>query len=133
MREFARWKASALLAALAAQMKRSAAGADEEAVHDLRVTIRRVSRALRAFAQFFPVKARKRVRRELGELMDAAAEVRDRDIAAQLFVKAGMAKNARVLGALARERAAAGGALETMLGEWRKANRLREWKGALKL
>src|SRR5580698_9717874 len=96
MKEFAHSQVSTLLRRLAAQVKRTGESADADAVHDLRVAVRRLSRALRSFAQFFPGKSWKRIRKELGGLMDAAAAVRDNDVALELLEKAGVAKRARV-------------------------------------
>src|ERR1700683_321574 len=95
MKQFAHSQISTLLRRLAAQVKRTAEVADGASVHDLRGAIRRLSRALRSFAQFFPGKQWKRIRRELSNLMDAAAAVRDSDVALELIEKAGAAHGAR--------------------------------------
>ena len=108
MKQFAHSQVSTLLQRLAAQVKRTADVADADSVHDLRVAIRRLSRALRSFAQFFPGKQWKRIRRELSNLMDAAAAVRDSDVALELIERAGAAQRARVALTLqARRREAA--------------------------
>jgi CHAD domain-containing protein len=133
MKKFAQERIEALLAKLASRAQRAAENADEKAVHDLRVAIRRLSRGLRVFAQFFPGKSWKKIRRELSDLMDAAALVRDRDIAAELLEKAGVPKSARVMGALAKERGAAAEDLRLALGEWHKRDAPQQWKGALEL
>src|ERR1700722_3736988 len=95
MRKFAHVQVDALLRRLAAQAKRAAETADADSVHDLRVSIRRLSRALRSFAQFFPGKQWKRIRKDLSCLMDAAAALRDNDVALELLEKAGIGKRAR--------------------------------------
>ena len=133
MKKYAQARTAALIAKLAAQAERAARSADAEAVHDLRVSIRRLSRGLRAFAQFFPGKSWKRIRRELSELMDRAAEVRDRDIAMELLEKAGVEKSARVMAKFAKDRTAAAEALQQALLDWRQRNAPRQWKGALGL
>ncbi len=71
---------SRLLADLAGQMVRVQESADEEAVHDLRVATRRLGEGLRLFAGELPDGAGKRVRREIRELRQRAAAVRDRDV-----------------------------------------------------
>ncbi len=133
MKKYAQGRIGALFAKLIAEAKRAAENPDADAVHDLRVSIRRLSRGLRVFAQFFPGKASKRVRRELAELMDAAAGVRDRDIAIDLLVKAGLAKRARPAIALAKQRRGSAEALQHALQGWHERNAPREWKAALEL
>src|SRR5215469_6227143 len=131
MKKYAQMQISGLLAKLTAQVKRASENADEEAVHDLRVAIRRLSRGLRAFGQFFPGKSWKRIRVELSELMDKAAAVRDRDIAVDLLEKAGVAKRAQVIATLVKERSAAANALREALHDWISRNAPQQWKGAL--
>jgi CHAD domain-containing protein len=133
MKKYAQTQIAALIEKLAAQAKRAAENADERAVHDLRVAIRRLSRGLRVFAQFFPGKSWKQIRQELSELMDAAARVRDRDIAMTLLEKAGVPERARVMTALAKERSASADALRSTLSEWLGRDTQRQWGGALEL
>ena len=92
-----------------------------------------MSRGLRAFGDFFPRKSWKRIRRDLSELMDAAANVRDRDISAELLEKAGVKADAPILAKLARDRAQAAEALQQALRDWMKRDTARQWKGALEL
>ncbi len=68
-----------------------ASQADEDSVHHLRTSIRRLSECLRAFEDVFPKGEAGRLRKKLRKLMDLAAEVRNRDISGELFVKAGVA------------------------------------------
>jgi CHAD domain-containing protein len=133
MKKYAQMQVARLIAKLTEQVKQTAENADEEAVHDLRVAIRRLSRGLRVFGQFFPGKSWKRIRLELSELMDKAAEVRDRDIAVDLLEKAGVAKRAQVITTLVKERSAAAKALREALHDWISRNVPRQWKGALEL
>jgi CHAD domain-containing protein len=133
MKKYAQMQIAALIAKLTAQVKQAAENADEKAVHDLRVAIRRLSRGLRSFGQFFPGKSWKQIRLELSELMDKAGEVRDRDIAVELLEKAGVAKRAQVITTLGKERSAAAEALREALHDWISRNAPRQWKGALEL
>ena len=133
MKKYAQTRVTALLVRLSAMAKRAAENPDDKAVHDLRVSIRRLSRGLRAFAQFFPGKSWKHIRRELSGLMERAAAVRDRDISMELLEKAGVAPKARVMTRLAADRESAAKALQAALGEWRKRDAERQWKGALEL
>lgn len=91
VREYAADRIGALLEAFVQQLDRASRERDEEAIHDLRVSVRRLSESLRVFRQFFPPEAVKKVRRRLRRLMDFAAAVRDSDIALKLLAEAGMA------------------------------------------
>src|SRR5229473_321284 len=96
MRDYVRQQTAVLLRRLAYEVNRAAKNADEEAIHDLRVAIRRLSRCLQLFSQFYPGRSWKKIRRHLSELMDAAGDVRDRDIAAKLLEQAGVQSQAPV-------------------------------------
>jgi CHAD domain-containing protein len=133
MRKFAHSQVDALLRRLAAQVKNTAESADADAIHDLRVAVRRLSRAVRSFAQFFPGKSWKPIRKQLSDLMDAAAAVRDNDVALELLEKAGVAKRARVALALQTRRRAAEAELREELQRWQAQNFTREWREALEL
>lgn len=56
----------------------------EEAVHDMRVAIRRLQQAIRLFKQYLDPKGVKRVKDRLRAVMDIAGELRNRDIAIEL-------------------------------------------------
>src|SRR5215471_16773838 len=133
MKKYAQMQVARLIAKLTEQVKQAAENADEKAVHDLRVAIRRLSRGLRVFGQFFPGKSWKQIRIELSELMDKAAAVRDRDITVELLEKAGVANRAQVITTLVTERSAAAKALREALHDWISRNAPRQWKGALGL
>jgi CHAD domain-containing protein len=133
MKEFAHLQVSSLLRRLAAQVKRTGEAAYADSVHDLRVAIRRLSRALRSFAQFFPGKQWKRIRKELSKLMDAAAAVRDNDVALELIEKAGAGKRARVALTLQARRREAEAKLREELQNWQGRGFAREWREALEL
>jgi CHAD domain-containing protein len=133
MRKFTHSQVDTLLRGLAVQVKRTAESADVEAVHDLRVAIRRLSRALRLFAQFFPGKQWKHIRKELSYLMDAAAGLRDSDVALELLEKAGVGKRARAWLALQSRRRTAEAKLREELQLWQARNFAHQWREALEL
>ena len=62
---------------------------DEEAVHKMRVSIRRLQQALRLFRDFVDERQSRRLRKRLRRVLKAAAEVRNRDIGAKLLAKTG--------------------------------------------
>jgi CHAD domain-containing protein len=104
MRRFAAEHAATLLRRLAFRMNRAARSGNPESLHDLRVTIRRFSEALHAFQEFFPHRKARKIRRRLRNVMDLAAEIRNRDIALDLLREAGVPAGAPLLAALAQER-----------------------------
>jgi CHAD domain-containing protein len=133
MREYAVLQTAVLLRRLAFQVNRTARNGEAEAIHDLRVAIRRFSRALRAFAQFFPGGAGKKVRRQLAHLMDAAGGVRDRDIALELLAEAGIPPRSAIVTRLGTERGHASHELLRELRHWRTRSFSRKWRSQLEL
>src|SRR3974390_1292225 len=61
---------------------------DVEAIHDLRVAIRRLTECLRLFDHFFPGRPKK-IRKRLSKLMDSCGATRNCDIAIELLKEAG--------------------------------------------
>jgi CHAD domain-containing protein len=110
-------------------MTRATRCARPEAVHDLRVSIRRFSECLRAFQQFFPAR---RIRKRLKRIMDAAAEVRDRDIALESL--AGIRIDApEAAGAIATQRSEAEHELKRRLIAWNQGSLAHKWRAELDL
>jgi CHAD domain-containing protein len=133
MREYAVLQTAVLLRRLAFQVNRAANNGEAEAIHDLRVAIRRFSRAVRAFAQFFPGGSDKRVRRQLAHVMDAAGGVRDRDIALELLAEAGIPPRSAIVTRLGTERRHASRELLRELRRWRTRSFSRKWRSQLEL
>ena len=133
MREFVRRQTGMLLRRLVSQVNRTAASVDADAIHDLRVAIRRLSRCLRAFAQFYPGRSWKRIRRNLSELMDLCAGVRDCDIAIALLGKAGVPAASPIVRQLDAQRQAAGEELQRELRCWKQQAFSRRWRERLEL
>ena len=133
MREFANLQTGILLRRVASQMTRAAHTADADAIHDLRVAIRRLSRCLRVFAQFYPARPRKQLRRRLSDVLDACGGVRDRDIAIGLLRQAGVAPNSPLVRRLDAERRAAGQELRLELQGLKPRGFTRQWRSRLEL
>jgi CHAD domain-containing protein len=133
MREYVQAQTAVLLRRLAFQINRAARDGDADAVHDLRVSIRRLSRCLRAFAQFYPGQAWKKMRRRLADLMDACGTVRDLDIAIELLGKAGLPPGSPVVRLLLVERRKAEHDLLAELRRWKGSAVSRKWKAQLGL
>src|ERR1035441_899436 len=133
MREYVRLQTGILLRGLASQLNRTARTGDAGAIHDLRVAIRRLSRCLRVFAQFYPARSWKPIRRRLSDLMDACGSVRDRDIAIELLEMAGVPAASPLVRQLDEERRAADGELRRELRRWKKDGLSRRWSVRLEL
>ena len=115
------------------QVEQTSRNADADAVHDLRVSIRRFGQCLRIFPEFFPAGKRKRVRRRLRKVMDRAAEVRNRDIARELLAQAGVTEGAAVIRRFAADRRSAAKDLVAALQSWQSRGLGRRWGGQLEL
>ena len=87
IRDFAVQQINRLLSDLAFEAHRATRSRDPEAIHDLRVTIRRFGEALRLFPEFLPHREIKRIRKSLDRMMDVTSEIRNRDIALKYLGK----------------------------------------------
>jgi CHAD domain-containing protein len=133
MRKHATDQASVLLRRMAFQAGRISQLKDADAVHDLRVSIRRLTECLRVFDQFFPRGKEKRVRRKLDALMDLASEVRNRDIALVLLRRAAIPAGSPLLSTLEQERDGAVRVLREALKRWSRHRSHRRWRTRLGL
>jgi CHAD domain-containing protein len=131
IREYARGQASDLLRRVAFQANRTARVRDEEAVHDLRVSIRRLTQCLRVFKPFFPQAQAKSLRRKLGDVMDLASEVRNRDIALELLRAARVPAESEVARKLSQERKEAERTLVAALRRWSRRDSEKKWRARL--
>ena len=90
---------------MAFQVRQAAIRADADAVHDLRVSIRRLRECLRTFASIYPPAPRKKVRKELRKLMKCAEQVRSADIALELLKVAGLSETQQLVREIREQRA----------------------------
>ena len=133
MRKFALDQTALLLERFAAQLKHTSAVDDADSIHDLRVSIRRLSRCLRTFSQFYPRSSWKPIRRRLSDLIHAAGEIRDRDIALELLAEAGISARAKIMQQLSTERRGAAANLQAELNRWNKRDYPHTWRSRLEL
>jgi CHAD domain-containing protein len=131
--EHARTQTGLLLRRLALQVNRAAKSCDEEAVHDLRVSIRRLNRCLRVFSQLYPDGSWKRIRRRLKTLMEAAGSVRDMDIAMEFLNEMGIGKSSPLVHKLTESRRAARRELEREARTWKEHGFTKTWRTTLGL
>ncbi len=133
MSKHATEQASVLLRRLAFQANRTSRQQDAVAVHDLRVSVRRLTQCLKVFSQFFPGGTAKKVRQKLDGWMDLASEVRNRDIAIELLGKAAIPPGSPVVRKLMQEREAAERVLVAALKRWSRRGIHKKWCSRLDL
>ena len=116
--QFATEKATRLLGQMAFQVSRTVKSRNANAIHDLRVSIRRFTQVLTALKPCFPAKEAKKIRRRLGNIMTAAGEVRNRDIAVKLLSKYQAAEAGSLVRTLESQRRATERELVRSLRRW---------------
>ena len=129
MREFAQVQTLSLVQTVTRNIYLTADGAEAEAVHKLRVSIRRLQQALRLFEQYFPKKGAKRIRKQMRSIMEAAGELRNRDIAIDLV----RGTRPAVVAALQEQRVYARRELVHVLTGLAKPGLQASWQSALDL
>lgn len=133
IRDHAAGQASTLLRRLAFQANRTARSGDAGSVHDLRVSIRRLTQCLRVFGQFFPRQSGKKLQQRLSAVMDLASAVRDRDIAMGLLAAARIPSDSALVQVLSQERAGAERSLVAKLERWSRRGFQKKWRSRLEL
>ncbi|HWC99221.1 MAG TPA: CHAD domain-containing protein [Candidatus Sulfopaludibacter sp.] len=133
MRQYALRQTGLLLRRFSSQVNRIAESDHADAIHDLRVSIRRLSRCIRVFAGFYPRNVWKEIREELRGLLHLAGTVRDCDIAMECLEKAGVSSRAVVFRELRARRREAGQALLTEARLWRSQSVPRRWRERLEV
>jgi CHAD domain-containing protein len=104
MRRFVADHVSTLVRRLAFRIHRVSRISDADSMHDLRVANRRLSECLREFQDFFPHRKARKIRHALRDMMDLAAEVRNRDVAMELLGEGGAPPGLPLLKTLVQER-----------------------------
>lgn len=133
LRTYALQQTRTLLRRLAFQMNRAARVGDADAVHDLRVAIRRFSQCLRVFDACYPDGQARRIQHKLKRIMQAASAVRDRDIAMELMRAAGLQAGSRAMAAVEKERKQAERDLAQIIRRSGKSNSSHKWRARLGL
>jgi CHAD domain-containing protein len=130
---FAAVSLQARLTKLLEQLERCAAkpGADE--VHDLRVSIRRFSQALRIFAPMLSARQVKAMRKALHPAMEAAGWVRDLDVGMDRLLDEGLEENNAVLEEMRAERRRGELALRGRLLLLKSIEPERTWQAGLRI
>lgn len=127
MREFAEAQVNARLERVAAEIERARTEMSEDAVHDLRVSIRRLAQALRLFGELLGKKAARELRQQVRPLLKCAGEVRNRDIAAGIVRRSKTPAAAALVKTLKAERAAFIKELRALLDTFQGVDLRRQW------
>jgi CHAD domain-containing protein len=128
---FAADQLAKLLERLAFQVNTTVHSRNADAVHDLRVAIRRFTQVLIVFKDCFPARESKRVRKQLKDLMTLAGDVRDCDIALKLLEKASPDNSAGLRERLGARRREAAKALVGALTRLARRGYSAKWRAAL--
>jgi CHAD domain-containing protein len=133
MKPLAQLQISERLKKLEAELKNAAdLPEDPDAIHDLRVAIRRLNQGLRVFHGWFQTRSVKKLRGRLKKLMEKCGAVRNCDIAVEVLKTAGW-KDAAVFQALEKERARTDKKLNRTLHQWQHRHRAQRWREHLQV
>ena len=133
MRDHVRLQTAILLRRFAYEVGHAANSGSADAIHDLRVSIRRLNNCLRLFAQFYPRHSAKRIRRRLDGLMELAGALRNLDITLELLAQAGVPARSAVVVRLREERRKTSHGLAREVRLWKNRGFSRKWRGQLGL
>jgi len=114
-----------LLKDLVDNIERTAESTEADAVHDLRVSVRRATEAVRIFADDIP--NAKRLRREIKEVRTRAGAVRDRDVTDALLRRMRLPAGDPARIYLNAQRDLAAGQLREFLGRLLRKERPARW------
>jgi len=103
-----------------------------DAIHDLRVAIRRLRQELKTFEAWFETEDVMAVRRSLRKLMDRCGAVRNCDVAIEVLRAAG-SRNRKLMAGLEKERERTSEELAHKLESWSREDRVRSWRGYLRV
>jgi CHAD domain-containing protein len=130
-RQFASEQAGNLLRHLAFQINRTGKLCNADAVHDVRVAIRRFVQTIAVFEPYFPGKDIRKVRRRLKKIMVAAGEVRNCDVALKFIAKSRLPDVDKVQSKLHSRRKESSRILVSELKRWTDRQMSLKWRAAL--
>jgi CHAD domain-containing protein len=133
MRKYAVNQGSKLLRKVVFHLDRASSLHDPDAIHDVRVAIRRFQQFLRVFYQFVPQTKAKKIRRQLREVMNLSGGVRNLDIASALVNQAGGPNHSKLSIKMARQRERAQDKLLKSIDHLNERGVARKWHSRLQL
>jgi CHAD domain-containing protein len=122
---------SGLLDHLGTEMHKAIKKTGPDAVHDVRVAIRRVRECLDVFSPAFPGDAVKKIDKKLSKVLKAAGELRNLDIAIELLKIPGVAKLVGLTRDVRRERVRQARDFADTLAQLDDGNVAEKWKKKL--
>jgi CHAD domain-containing protein len=120
-----------LLGRLAFEVRNSLHNTTPDAVHDLRVAIRRFSQGLRIFQDALPKASAKSVRRQIRDIRNEAGTLRDTDVMIELLAAQGLPETHRIFAALRAARQDAALLLNQTLRDLTAKSYSAKWRAAL--
>lgn len=130
-RQFASEQADRLLRDVAFQINHAVKSCNANAVHDVRVAIRRFSQIVAVCKPCFPGKDMRKIRRRLKTIMDAAGEVRNCDVALKLIAKSRLPAAVQLQSKLETQRKESSRLLVSGLKHWTDRQMSLKWRVAL--
>jgi CHAD domain-containing protein len=118
---------------MVSQARQAAERDDEKSVHDLRVSIRRLTECLRTFEDLYPAAPRRKLRKQLRRLMKRAEHVRSADVDLDLLSKAGVVDSSTHVRRIRTRRAQYCAAMQDELRAFLGRPDLKKWHEALEL
>jgi len=131
--QYASTQIASRMGRLVFESKRCARSLDADAVHDLRVSIRRFNQSLRTFLSLLPGREARKVRRQARKVMRLAGEVRNLDVALEWLAKAGITRRSPLWNRLNEQRRAAERGLAETLKQNGKRDFSSRWRSSLRL
>jgi CHAD domain-containing protein len=130
-REFAVEQAHRQLKHLGLQINRTIRSSNAQAVHDIRVAIRRFSQVIALCQTYFRATGMRRHRRRLKKIMNGAGDVRNCDVALKLVAKFRVPRAAHIRSKLESQRKESARLLVAELRKWTDRRMSAKWRAAL--
>ncbi len=130
-RKFAFEQTDRRLGRMAFEITRVVRSQNPDAVHDLRVAVRRFSQTLRVFKPCFRSKEKRKIRRDLKRIMVTAGEVRNCDVALKLLSKSRQVERTDVRPKIQSRRRECARELAATLRNWLQRKSSRKWRSEL--
>lgn len=128
MKNYVRQQTDLKIDRVLAELDRTRQQPGEEAIHDLRVSIRRLAQALRLFGELLGAKRARKLRNRLRPVLKAAGEARNRDVALLILKEANIPDTGDVVAAIETDREKHVQKLIALVGSLEGAELHTEWK-----
>jgi len=133
MQKYAVRQVAACLGRLAFEVRHCLRSADPDAVHDLRVSIRRFTQSLRSFESLLPRLEARKIRKQVKTVLRQAGEVRNYDIALELLAGCGYPPGGVAIEELKKNRLEQQRLLLEKIRQWEGRKFSARWRARLQL